>query len=128
MFMTESIQYDQVLLHSFITPAQPNRIVESEIRVCTHTHENWQILIRPCPKTCHWEFRCLPPDSTETLHDGETYCCKDDALAAAKKFVDKSKFWNEVSAPLDQWVDQGRITVREKNEVLSPIIQLLKRL
>jgi hypothetical protein len=127
MFVTKSLQYNQVLLHSSINFAWVTSLVEAEIRVCSHTHENWQILICPHSDLCQWEFRCLPPDGNEPLTDGQTYCCKDDALSAAKTFVEKHKIWSEISAPLDEWIDQGRITVNEKNAVLAPVIKLLKR-
>jgi hypothetical protein len=109
-------------------PPRQKRLVDSEIRVCTHTHENWQILICPRSENCQWEFRCLPPDSDEPLHDGRAYCCRNDALSAAKSFINKQILWSQVSTPLDQWIEEGRISVDEKNRVLEPVVELLSLL
>jgi hypothetical protein len=105
-----------------------NSLVESEIRLCRHTYENWQILICPQSENCPWEFRCLLPGSDEFLYDGKSYCCKDDALTSAQQFINKQILWSQVSTPLDQWIEEGRISVYEKNQVLEPVVELLKLL
>jgi hypothetical protein len=125
MFVTKSLQYNQVLLHSSINLAWVTSLVEAEIRVCTYTHENWQILICPRSENCQWEFRCLPPDSDEPLHDGRAYCCRNDALSAAKSFINKQIWWGEISVLIDTWAEQDKISMTERNQAFKHLIKLM---
>jgi hypothetical protein len=95
--------------------------------VCTEmevssTYLGWAI---DCyPKSDRWGFRITHPETAHRLTDEKSYPYLEEALEAAKHFIEARQARDEVSERLSDLRDTQRINSHEYNDLLRLISQI----
>jgi hypothetical protein len=76
------------------------------------------------PKFDRWGFRITHPETAQRLTDEKDYLQIEEALEAAKRFIEARQARDEVSRRLSVLHDTQRINRREYNELLRLINQI----
>lgn len=83
-----------------------------QLRSFQLTECDWLITICPQGSNNHWVFHCLPPGS-EALTNHASYADPNEAIAAARKFVNKAIVRLAMGDWIDALLEEKRITAQE---------------
>jgi hypothetical protein len=93
------------------------------MRILTDSYQQWQILIHPQTED-RWSFNCFPPECDEPLQNDKSYDSPEEAIAAAKVFIEKRAARNQLSELLGSLLESKQIDSKDYNKALELITRL----